>query len=327
MPYEREKQVAFEAVLSAAELCEQVRQEMGPVAVEKKDGTPVTVADFGSQALICRTLSRAFPGDQVVGEEEGTTLREPEMAATLEKVTEYVQRRVFDATREDVIAWINRGKGEVGPRFWTIDPIDGTKGFLRGDHYAVAVALIEQGEVKLGILACPSLPNSTEEDTRETGVVFTAVRGEGAHMFPMNGTPGSAISVARLDQNPRLPFVESVESSHCDQAQQQAVAKVVGIQVPSLRVDGQVKYGMVARGEAVIYLRFPSAYSATYLEKIWDHAAGAIVVEEAGGRVTDMQGRLLNFSKGPDMAGNQGIVAGDSSIHEKVLEVLRLKSY
>jgi len=327
VPYEHEKQVAVEAVLSAAELCEQVRQEMGPVAVEKKDGTPVTVADFGSQALICRTLFHAFPDDQVLGEEEGTPLRVPKMAATLEKVTAYVQRKVFDATQEDVITWINRGKGEVGPRFWTIDPIDGTKGFLRGDHYAVAVALIEQGEVKLGILACPSLLNSTEEDTRERGVVFTAVRGQGARMFPMNGAPGSSIRVARLDQNPRLPFVESVESSHCDQAQQQAVAKVVGIQVPSLRVDGQVKYGMVARGEAVIYLRFPSTYSATYLEKIWDHAAGAIVVEEAGGRVTDMQGRLLDFSKGPDMVGNQGIVAGDSSIHEKVLEVLRLKSY
>ncbi len=327
MPYEHEKQVAVEAALSAAKLCEQVRQEMGPAAMEKKDGTPVTVADFGSQALICRTIADAFPGDQVVGEEEGTLLREPKMGVTLEKVTAYVQRTVFDATQEDVITWINRGSGEVEPRFWTIDPIDGTKGFLRGDHYAVAVALIEQGEVKLGILACPSLPNSTGEDEGERGVLFSAVRGRGARMFPMNGAPDSSIRVAGLDQNPKLPFVESVESSHCDHSQQHAVAKAVGIQVPSLRVDGQVKYGMVARGEAVIYLRFPFAESSIYLEKIWDHAAGAIVVEEAGGRVTDMRGRPLDFSQGPDMVGNKGIIAGNPSIHEKVLEVLRLKSY
>lgn len=327
MPYEHEKQVAVEAALSAAKLCEQVRQEIGPVSVEKKDGTPVTVADFGSQALICRTLSDAFPGDQVVGEEEGTPLREPKMGVTLEKVTAYVQRTAFDATQEDVITWINLGNGEVGSRFWTIDPIDGTKGFLRGDHYAVAVALIEQGEVKLGILACPTLPNSTGEDAGERGVLFAAVRGQGARMLSMNGAPVFSIRVGSLDQNPKLPFVESVESSHCDQAQQKAVAKVVGIQVPSLRVDGQVKYGMVARGEAVIYLRFPSANSATYLEKIWDHAAGAIVVEEAGGRVTDMKGRPLDFSRGPDMAGNQGIIAGNPAIHEKILEVLRLKGY
>jgi 3'(2'), 5'-bisphosphate nucleotidase len=327
MPYEHEKQVALEAALSAAKLCEQVRQEMAPVAVEKEDGTPVTVADFGSQALICRALSEAFPGDQVVGEEEGSALREPKMGAILENVTVYVQRTVFDATQEDVITWINRGNGKVGPRFWTIDPIDGTKGFLRGDHYAVAVALIEQSDVKLGILACPSLPDIAGGDARHRGVLFTAVRGQGARVFPMNGAPDSSIRVAKPSQNPKLPFVESFESSHCDHAQQQAVAKAVGIQVPSLRVDGQVKYGMVARGEAIIYLRFPSADSATYLEKIWDHAAGAIVVEEAGGRVTDMQGRPLDFSEGPDMVGNQGIVAGNSLMHEKVLEVLRLRSY
>ena len=146
-------------------------------------------------------------------------------------------------------------------------------------------------------------------------------------MLSIDGAPDSSIRVGSLDQNPKLPFVESVESSHCDQAQQKAVAEVVGIQVPSLRMDGQVKYGLVARGEAIIYLRFPSANSATYLEKIWDHAAGAIVVEEAGGRVTDMKGRPLDFSQGPDMVGNQGIVAGNSLIHEKVLEVLRLRSY
>jgi 3'(2'), 5'-bisphosphate nucleotidase len=327
MPYEHEKQVAIEAALSAAKLCEQVRQEMGPMAVKKEDGTPVTVADFGSQALICRALSEAFPDDQVVGEEEGSALREQKMGTILENVTAYVQRAVFDATQEDVITWINRGNGKVGPRFWTIDPIDGTKGFLRGDHYAVAVALIEQSDVKLGILACPSLPDIAGGDARHRGVLFTAVRGQGARMFPMNGAPDSSIHVAKPSQNPKLPFVESFESSHCDHAQQQAVAKAVGIQAPSLRVDGQVKYGMVARGEAIIYLRFPSADSATYLEKIWDHAAGAIVVEEAGGRVTDMQGHSLDFSEGPDMVGNQGIIAGNSLIHEKVLEVLRLRSY
>jgi 3'(2'), 5'-bisphosphate nucleotidase len=327
MPYEHEKQVAVEAALSAAKLCEQVRQEMGPVAVEKKDGTPVTVADFGSQALICRTLSEAFAGDQVIGEEEGSTLREPRMGAILENVTAYVQRTVFEATQEDVITWINRGNGKVGPRFWTIDPIDGTKGFLRGDHYAVAVALIEQGEVKLGVLACPSLQDTAGGDARHGGVLFTAVREQGARMFTMSGTADSSIRVARPSQNPKLPFVESVESSHCDHAQQQAVAEAVGIQVPSLKVDGQVKYGMVARGEAIIYLRFPSADSATYLEKIWDHAAGAIIVEEAGGCVTDMRGRPLDFSHGPDMVGNRGIIAGNASIHEKVLEVLRLRSY
>jgi 3'(2'), 5'-bisphosphate nucleotidase len=44
-------------------------------------------------------------------------------------------------------------------RYWTLDPIDGTKGFLRGDQYAIALALVEHGEVVLGVLGCPNLPN------------------------------------------------------------------------------------------------------------------------------------------------------------------------
>jgi 3'(2'), 5'-bisphosphate nucleotidase len=326
MSYEREKQVALEAALSAAKLCEDLRQEMGAEAIEKKDGTPVTVADFGAQALICRTITNAFPADQIVAEEDGTLFGGPSMAGILEKVTTYVQRAFLDATQGDVITWITRGNGAVGPRYWAIDPIDGTKGFLRGDHYAVAVALIEEGEVKVGILACPSLPNIPGDDAGERGVLFTALRGQGASMFPMKGGPDSSIRVATLDQNPDLPLVESVESTHCDHARQHAVAKLAGIRVPPMRVDGQPKYGIVARGEALLYLRFPSAEGASYLEKIWDHAAGSIIVEEAGGRVTDMQGGALDFSRGPDMAGNRGIIAGNLSIHEKVLEVLRLRS-
>lgn len=322
MSYEREMQIACEAALRASKLCEQVRGESGPEPIQKKDRTPVTVADFGSQAVICRTIAEAFPGDQVVGEEDGTTLREANMTSTLEKVTGYVRPFLSDATDEKVITWINLGQGEVGSRYWAIDPIDGTKGFLRGDHYAVAVALIEEGEVKLGILACPSLPPSRGEFGGERGVLFAAVRGQGASMSPMNGASHIPIHVASLEQNPDLPFVESVESVHCDHLQQRAVAEAVGIQRPSLRVDGQAKYGMVARGEAVLYLRFPSSQSPTYLEKVWDHAAGAIIVEEAGGRVTDMKGHSLDFSRGPDMMDNQGIIAGSLSSHHKVLEIL-----
>lgn len=324
MSYEREMEIAFEAALRASKLCEQVRQKLDPEPIQKEDRTPVTVADFGSQAVICRTIADAFPGDQVVGEEDGSTLGEANMASTLEKVTAYVRCALSDATHERVITWINRGKGKVGPRYWAIDPIDGTKGYLRGDHYAVAVALIEKGEVKLGILACPSLLISTADFGGERGVLFAAARGRGASMSPMSGASHTTIHVASLEQNPHLPFVESVESVHCDHAQQHAVAEAVGIQRSSLRVDGQAKYGMVARGEAVLYLRFPSSQSPTYLEKVWDHAAGAIILEEAGGRVTDMKGHSLDFSRGPDMMGNQGIIAGGLSIHKKVLEVLNI---
>ena len=327
MPYEKEKEISIGAALAASELCELVRREMGSEAIEKNDGTPVTVADFAVQAVICRAIAEAFPADPIVGEESSTLLRESEAGELVEKVTTYVQRIVPDATPESVTALIDRGSGDVGPRYWALDPIDGTKGFLRGDQYAVAVALVEGGVVKVGVLGCPSLLLNPEEPAGDRGVLFVAVRGQGTTVFPLSGGDPFPVHVASPQDTAYLPFVESVESAHSDHSRQEAVAKAVGVEVPSLRMDGQVKYGAVARGQALLYLRFLSPRSKDYKEKIWDHAAGALVVEEAGGRVTDMHGHPLDFSQGPELLNNNGIVASNGSIHDKVLEVLKSKGY
>lgn len=322
MSYEQEKQVAIEAAVSAARLCEQVRRETAFEAQEKGDGTPVTLADFGSQAVICRAIGEAFPDDQVVAEEDGAGLEKPDMAERLEKITAYTRGILPEASEESVIDWINLGRGHVGPRFWAIDPIDGTKGFLRGDQYAVAVALIEEGEVKLGVLACPLLFADSGEANGDKGVLFVGVLGQGVAMSPLYGGIFKTIHVAEGSGLIDLPFVESFESSHSDHVLQKEVAESLGSQLPLLRVDGQPKYGMVARGEALSYMRFPSP-AGGYAEKIWDHAAGKIIVEEAGGRVTDMRGHALDFSQGPEMIKNEGIIAGNTWVHEKVLETLK----
>lgn len=323
MSYEKEKKVAIEAAVRAARLCEQVRRETAFETLEKGDGTPVTLADFGSQAVICRAIGEAFPDDQIVAEEEAAGLDRPGMAERLEKITSYVQRILPEASEESVIDWINLGRGHTGPRFWTIDPIDGTKGFLRGDQYAVAVALIEEGEVRLGVLACPVLFVEPGEENGEKGVLFVGILGQGAAMSSLNGGSFRTIHVAEGSKLMDLPFVEPFESSHCNHALQKEMAESLGSQVPLLMVDGQPKYGIVARGEALAYMRFPS-FPNEYAEKIWDHAAGKIIVEEAGGRVTDMHGRALDFSQGPEMIENEGIIAGNTWIHEKILETLKM---
>ncbi|MEB3885977.1 3'(2'),5'-bisphosphate nucleotidase [Lyngbya sp. CCY1209] len=318
MPYDREKQVALDAVLAAARLCERVRQEIPP-AIEKGDKSPVTVADFGSQAIICKAISEAFPDDAIVGEEDATVLRSPEMADNLAKVTDYVKEILPEATPEDVATWIDRGNGTVGRRFWTLDPIDGTKGFLRKDQYAIALALIEDGEVKLGIMGCPAYPT----DTDIPGMVFVAVRGEGATMKPIAAGEFAPIRVVKADDAENLRFVESVEAAHGNQSRQNAIAQAVGITSPSVRMDSQAKYGAVASGQAALYLRLPSPKYPDYRENIWDHAAGAIVVEEAGGRVTDMNGKPLDFASDSKMHDNRGVVVSNGIIHDTVLAALK----
>lgn len=166
------------------------------------------------------------------------------------------------------------------------------KVFLRQDQYAIALALIEDGEVKLGVLGCPAL---NINQTQEQGCIFVAVRGEGSYRMPLNGGEMTKLQVVSNDDVQRFRFVESVEASHGDQERQNAIAQAVGITSQSVRVDSQAKYGIVASGEAALYLRLPSPKYPDYRENIWDHAAGAIVVEEAGGKVTDMYGNPLDF--------------------------------
>jgi 3'(2'), 5'-bisphosphate nucleotidase len=321
MSYEQEKQVAIEAVTLAAKLCQQVRQTIRPEAIEKRDRSPVTIADFGSQAIICKLLSDAFPADPIVAEEDAAALSQPEMAPYLAQATEHIQAILPDATPEAVIGWINQGNGQVGPRYWTLDPIDGTKGFLRGEQYAVALALVEAGEVKVGVLACPALSvDLGSEDT--SGTLLVAVRNQGATMAPLGGGEARSIQVVKPEDTANFRFVESVESGHGDHTQQEAVAQAIGISAPSLRMDSQAKYAVVACGQAALYLRLPSPKTPDYREKIWDHAAGTIVVEEAGGKVTDMHGQPLNFGLDYQLVETQGVVVSNGTCHSAVLTAL-----
>jgi 3'(2'), 5'-bisphosphate nucleotidase len=327
MTYVRERQVAVEAVTRAAQLCAAVRAEMvgaaraemvGATALQKDDKSPVTIADFSAQALICQRLAAAFPADSIVGEEDASELRKYENAATLDMVARYVRLALPNATRRDICHWIDLGTSQPADRFWTLDPIDGTKGFLRNDQYAVALALIENGEVKLGVLACPALPPGGEGG--QPGVLFMAARGAGAFMAPLGGGPEAPIRVAHDGAARR--FVESVEAGHGNHELQEAIARAAGIDLAPLRMDSQAKYGAVARGDAALYLRLPSPKSPGYRENIWDHAAGAILVEEAGGRVSDMRGEPLDFSAGTKLHANRGVVVSNGAVHDAAISAL-----
>ena len=144
--YEREQSEAIQAVRQAARLCLTVRAALKPEVLDKRDKSPVTVADFGSQAVVCRALGIAFPDDPVIAEEDAAELGRWGNPAVLDEVVGQVRALGLDAVRNPSPAkvapgWIDRGaSSQYCDRFWTIDPIDGTKGFLRHEQYAVALA-------------------------------------------------------------------------------------------------------------------------------------------------------------------------------------------
>ncbi len=320
-PYQREKKTALRAVATASHLLKGIQNDLKR-SIQKEDKTPVTVADFGSQAVICKIISEAFPEDSIVAEEDSKELSKPEHAEILSQVAHYVSASTPRISPGEVCQLIDLGSGPVSSRYWTLDPIDGTKGFLRGDQYAIALALIEEGRVMVGALACPHIALGADGDEKGRGALFVAARGQGAAQLDMGGGSRGGILVSTVSLPPEALLTESLEPAHSDHQLNLELARRLGIHHPPLRMDSQAKYAVLARGEASIYVRIPSPQTPHYREKIWDHAAGSILVEEAGGRVTDALGRRLDFRSGKRLENNYGIIVTNGRLHEAVVGAL-----
>jgi len=322
--YEKERCVAIEAVRKACGLCQAVQAALvSEETLAKKDKSPVTVADFGAQAVVIADLLDAFGNENIVGEEDASDLRTQAGADVKDKVVRHVQAIRPDHNEEQILNAIDHGTYEGGAtgRHWTLDPIDGTKGFLRGDQYAIALALIEDGKVVLGVLGCPNLPVDSAQPDGSKGCLFIAVKGEGAYMRTVDDSAEWAVSVTQVTDVTQASFCESVESGHSSHGHAAQIAEQLGVTPPPYRIDSQCKYAAVARGDASIYLRLPTR--ADYQEKIWDHAAGWMVVKEAGGQVTDVHGEPLDFSLGRTLQNNKGVVATNGKLHNEVIAAVR----
>lgn len=319
MALEPELAAALVAVRTASSLCDRTQGRLlAGDTLTKGDHSPVTVADFAAQAVVVAALTGALGPITMVGEEDADELREDANATLRDGVVDLVRReRDPDITVDDVLDWIGVGGADGrSDRYWTLDPIDGTKGFLRGDQYAIALALVDAGEVVLGVLGCPNLPNP--DGSR--GAIFAATAGSSRAWY--GGTEQSvAVHVAAPASLAEARFCESVESGHSNHDDSAQIATRLGITAEPYRIDSQCKYGAVARGDASIYLRLPTR--ADYREKIWDHAAGKFVVEQAGGRVTDVTGAPLDFSHGRKLEQNQGVIATDGRFHDEVVDAVR----
>lgn len=321
-----EAQFAIAAVREAAQLARRVQAEMVSDALTKGDKSPVTVGDFAAQAIVAKRLTNAdLPCSVLIGEESAADLREPTGAVTLEQITYFVQTLEPDATSEQVLDWIDLGAAEAGDTYWTLDPIDGTKGFLRGDQYAVALALVEQGEVVLGVLGCPELENAKTPAKGGTGSLLIAKRGEGTYCQSLEGSPAewSKLTASSQADPAAMRMLRSVEKGHTNLGAIDHLATAMGVTADPVGMDSQAKYAVLAAGGGEMIVRLLSADRPDYREKVWDQAAGSIVVEEAGGRVTDLDGKPLDFSQGRTLAGNRGVVATNGTLHKAALAGLR----
>jgi len=228
MRFEREIEVARNAAARSAELALRLQAE-GIEAETKSDGSPVTIADRECERLICSMLEDAFPGDGILGEEGAR-------------------------------------KPSRNGRRWIVDPIDGTRDFVRGNFlWSVLIGVEDAGEVVAGVAHLPLI-----------GATCWASRGSGAFRndVPMRASnisdPRRAVlTVNSLNRIREFPFTAHL----IDWAQQFWAYRCLG---------GTPDAMMVAAGEAEIWIE-PKVSE-------WDLAAVQVILEEAGAKFFDLTG-------------------------------------
>ncbi len=351
--YEKEARIALLAVQRAAILTKTVLAAVDKGAHSKEDSSPVTIADFGAQALLISAIHHNFPDDGFIGEESADALRDDQelcdrvwdlvRSTHLEGGTDGEQLLGKLQSKGDMLGAIDRGCGagvQTGGRVWMLDPIDGTKAFMEGSQYAVALALIEKGQQRVGVLGCPNLKleqgggggggggGGEVSDSRAVkdglGVMLSAVRGQGAYMRILSR---GQLSAARKIEKPRrtggaIRFVESTQSRSGDLERHRMVAAQLGSSWPGTEVFAlQMRYVAIAAGHCDVMIRIPR--DRGYREPVWDHAGGALILEESGGRVTDLDGNPIDFGAGRRLHKNNGLIAALNDVHAQVLEAVQ----
>lgn len=322
---------ALEAVGRAGVVCRFVQRRLDDVrAMTKNDASPVTIADYASQAVVARHLrdSGVLLGG-MVAEESAAFLKHADHSAHLAACVGALRHSGVwpDATPDDVIDAVELGAADPAvlnsnPGGWTLDPIDGTKGFLRGEQYCVSLAHIARGQVALGALCCPNLNPESATAISATGSVYSAIRTRGAKLHHETDKALIEFDVERVPLAPDHParLAQSVETSHTRKDTAAEVMALAGPVGNPVNMDSQCKYALLARGDADVYLRLPS--KRTYVERIWDHAAGSLLAQEAGCIVTDIRGRPLDFSRGRGLESNEGILGAPPDLHARLLKAI-----
>ena len=202
---------------------------------------------------------------------------------------------------------------------------------MRNDQYAIALALIVDGKVKLGVLGCPNLASDHSDADSEIGCLFFATESGGAHTLALSQididgpadpllSTATKISMKQKSSISDAAFCESVESAHTKHSASAEIANLLKVTAAPVRMDSQCKYAALARGEADVYLRLLTRPG--YVERIWDHAAGWIITKESGACITDIHGNEPDFSHGRGLEENKGVVASLPEFNDALIKAI-----
>ncbi|KAH9796686.1 putative PAP-specific phosphatase [Citrus sinensis] len=335
--YHRELEAAVDVVERACRLCIDVKKSLfsdeGRV-LDKNDQTPVTVADFGVQALVSLELSKLFPSIPLVAEEDSAILRSNNLVDSVASAVADNATSGFGdepLTHSDVLEAIDRGGKDAvvfctkPATYWVLDPIDGTRGFLRGSEalYVVGLALVVEGEIVLGVMGCPnwledkpctSTTSMQEYESNQAGSGIIMVSHVGC------GTWTKKLSNSQTWESLPLSALFNAKNDADNIGDDEILL------VPTC-CGSLCKYLMVATGRASVFILRARAQT---IIKAWDHAVGIICVHEAGGKVTDWRGSPIDLDA--DQAERRaifpsgGVLVTNDNLHHQIVEMISSRS-
>jgi 3'(2'), 5'-bisphosphate nucleotidase len=261
--------------------------------------TALAAAQKASAALL-----DAYARFEVIADAPASISTEADRQSQEIILTHLHERFPGDALCAEEETYTLRQSLQTGPRLWIVDPIDGTRGFARKlGEFSVMIAFVQDGAIAVGVVQEPAKSRLT-----------WAVRGQGCwqrdgagEVTPCRVTTTADLTAATLTQSHRQD-----PSKPSRRVQLLQSAKVIET------YSAGVKLAIVARGEADIYL---NTYDAVH---DWDLCAGHILVTEAGGRVTKLNGEDLHYGL-PGALQQGGLLASNGRLHDAAL--MRIGTY
>lgn len=298
--YHKELSLAGDLVKKASEITEWFNKS-GFKSYEKKDKSPVTIADFASQIFIISKLKEKFPEDQIFAEEESSLVSKNE-----EFLINECFKEINFEPNEDIRAILNY-RGSQSNRQWTVDPIDGTKGYQKGLSYAVGIGLMENSDPKICAICVPNYK-------KEGVAIFIAEKGKGAQA----SYGDKELTPIKVSHQNNLSSSIMCQSLHHNKQWVMDLAEMIGLN-KIIQIDGMGKFCMVADGSADLYVR---QMNATYSSS-WDYMPGDLLVREAGGMITDLNNKQLNFKKNICQWTAPGIIASNKILHDELVACIK----
>lgn len=292
----------------------------------KEDFSPVTLADLGAQIMISHWLNIHFEGETLIAEESVKSLPAENRDVLVDKLRGVLEPFLGKLSQKNIIDYLELSCFSTRKEsYWVLDPLDGTKGFIRGNQYAISLGHINKGTIDVGILACPRLrlPHLSDGDNVQQGCLFFAEKGKGAwvQLYDISTDP-IPIHVSLCKEPAKARLFRSYESKHTDVEKTNRFCEKMGMKL-SIPVDSQVKYGLLACGAGEIILRFTPPDNPDYREKVWDHVGGAIILNEAGGKVTDVFGKPFQYNGDSLLNNSIGVFASNGYLHDIGVRILQ----